>query len=270
MFYNIELTLVSDGDDRTSFLVSVHKKSHVPLEQDEVVGCLTNIIGGIFAKSNNDGTKILCMKMKCHVLLMRSLPITVLEVPLGGGTPDPSEHSGITIKFMLAVKAHGDVNANELQVTDAVNRATEAISALSPTPQIVGQVDSAIGTGTKVATELQTFENAWDVLLNRMDLFDQIMAGVAEVSSIQRLTPSPSECRIDSPVHVFGLGDDIVRKPGMCVARHSHSHLSFCCHSGARKPIDSRRSGHSESNHWSVYSRFIPRSHRSPLCCLPT
>ena len=157
---------------------------------------------------------------------MRSLPITVLEVSLGGGTSDPPERSGITIKFTLAVEARGDVNANELQATDAVNRATEAISALSPTPQIVGQVDSAMGTGTKVATELQTVENAWDVLLNRTDLFDQIMGGVAEVSGIQRLAPSPSECCIDSPVHVFGLVDDIVRDPGMCVTRYSHSCLS--------------------------------------------
>ena len=65
LLYNLELILVSDRDDRTSFLVSVYKKSHVPLEQGEVVGCLTNIIGGIFAKSNNDGTKILCVKMSC-------------------------------------------------------------------------------------------------------------------------------------------------------------------------------------------------------------
>ena len=148
---------------------------------------------------------------------MRSLPITVLEVPLGGGTSDPPERSGTMIKFTLAVEARGDDNANEVQATDAINWATEDITALCPTPQTVGQVDSAIGTGTKVATELETFENAWDVLLNRMDLFNRIVAGIAEVSRIQRLAPSPSECRIDSPVYVFGLVDDIVRDPGMCV-----------------------------------------------------
>ena len=141
---------------------------------------------------------------------------------LSGGTSDAPERSGITIKFTLVVEAREDVNANELQATDAVNRATEAISALRPTPQIVGQVDSAIGTGTQVATELQTFENTWNVLLQRMALFNEIVAGVAEVSRIRYLAPCLSECRIDSPVCVVGLVGDIVCEPGLCVVRHPH------------------------------------------------
>ena len=123
----------------------------------------------------------------------------VLEVPLGGGTSDPPERSGITIK-----RARGDVDAK------------------ATAPQIIGNVVSAIGTGTQVATELQTFENTWNILLKRMDLFNKIVAGIAEVSGIQRLTPSPSECCIDSSIYVVGLVCDIVREPGMCVARHSH------------------------------------------------
>ena len=95
----------------------------------------------------------------------------VLEVPLGGGTSDPPERSGITIK-----RARGDVDANELQVTHAVTQTTA--------PQIVGNVVSAVGTGTQVITELQTFESTWNVLLKRMDLFNKIVAGIAEVSGI--------------------------------------------------------------------------------------
>ena len=72
-----------------------------------------------------------------------------------------------------------DVDANELQAT---------------APQIVGNVVSA---STQVATELHTFENTRNVLLKRMDLFNKIVAGFAEVSGIQRLAPSPSECCID-------------------------------------------------------------------------
>ena len=147
-------------------------------------------------------------------------------MPLRGSTSHAPEASGIMIKFAFTAEPRGDVGADELQVTDAVNRATEAISALRRTPQIVGQVDSEIGTGTKVATELQTLENAWDVLLNRMALFSQVVAGIAEVSGIQRRAPSPSECRIDSTIYVFGLVDDIVREAGMCVTRYSHSRLS--------------------------------------------
>jgi len=105
----------------------------------------------------------------------------VLEVPLGGGTSHAPEPSGITIKFALAVEARGDVNANELQATDAVNRGTDAISALRPAPQIVNQMDSAIGIGTKGTTELQTCKNTWNVLLKRMILFNKIVAVVAEM-----------------------------------------------------------------------------------------
>jgi hypothetical protein len=146
----------------------------------------------------------------------------VLEVPLSGGTSDPPERSGITIKPALTVEARGDIDANERRVTDAVKQATEAISTLRPTAQIVGNVVSAIGIGKNVATELQTFENTWNVLLKRMDIFNKIVGGIAEVSGIQRLVPSPSECWIDSSVYIVGLVCDVVREPGMCVARHSH------------------------------------------------
>ena len=140
-------------------------------------------------------------------------------MPLGGGT---SDLPGIMIKFVLAVDARGNVNANELQAADAANRAAKTVSTLRPTPQIAGRTRSAIGIGTKVGTELQTFENTWSVLLQRMALFNKIVAGVAEVYGIQRFVPSPSECRIDSPVYVVGLVGDIGREPGLCVSRHSH------------------------------------------------
>jgi len=158
---SLDDVLYFDGDDRTASLAPVCKKTQIPFKQDEVVGSLTDTIGGILAKSN-DG---------------------VLEVPLGGDTSDPPERSGITIKFMLAVEALGDVNANELQATDAVNRATEAINALRPAPQIVGQVDSAIGTGTQVATEIHPYtSSAWSaissanhVLVNQQTRADRII-----------------------------------------------------------------------------------------------
>ena len=147
-------------------------------------------------------------------------------MPLGGGTSDAPERSGITIKFALAVDAHGNVDKNKLQATDAVNKATETVNAFRPTPQIVGQVNSAIGTGTQVTTELQTFENTWNVLLQRMALFNKIVGGIAEVSGFVLLAASPPKCRIDSPIYVVGLVCDIGREPGLCDARHSHWHLS--------------------------------------------
>ena len=145
----------------------------------------------------------------------------MLEVPLGGGTSAAPELSEITIKFAFDTEPCGNVNANELQATDAIKSATETVSVLRPTPQIVEQADSAIGTVTKVATELQTFENTWSVLLQRMALFNKIVAGIAEVSGLQRLVSSPSECCIDSPVYIVGLVCDICREPGLCCSTFS-------------------------------------------------
>jgi hypothetical protein len=99
----------------------------------------------------------------------------VLELPLGGGSSNAPVRSGIMIKFTFTAEPHGDTNANELQATDAIIRATATVSALRPTPQIVGQVDLVIGTGAQVATEVQTFENTWNVLLQQaIDLFEYI------------------------------------------------------------------------------------------------
>jgi hypothetical protein len=63
LLYTIELTLVSDGDDRTAFLATVYKKYdiNIPFKQNEVVvGSLTDTIGGVLAKCRNGGTKMLC------------------------------------------------------------------------------------------------------------------------------------------------------------------------------------------------------------------
>ena len=68
LLYNIELILVSDGDDRTAFLVTIYKKYDIPVpckRNEVVVGGITDTIGGILAKSNNGGTKILCIAMPC-------------------------------------------------------------------------------------------------------------------------------------------------------------------------------------------------------------
>lgn len=111
--------------------------------------------------------------------------IKVLEEPLDKDASDgQADSSGIKIKFALSAETRGDIGADELQATDAVNRATEMISSLGATPQIVGLVDSAVNTGANVATEVQTFENTWRVLLQRMALFNKIVAGIAEVSGV--------------------------------------------------------------------------------------
>lgn len=97
------------------------------------------------------------------------------------GKDDGSDLSRITIKFALAAQSHGDVNADDHQATDAVAAATGAFNPFSSNTTAVDLSDLAVGLGTKVATEIQTFETTWGVLLQRMELFNKIVAGVAEV-----------------------------------------------------------------------------------------
>ena len=153
---------------------------------------------------------------------MRSLPIIVIEVPLDGATSNATQPSRIVIKFSLATTPQGETKAAE-----ATEGATEAISILAAPPQIVTQVDLAISAGADITTGLQTFENTWGVLLQRMATFNKIVAGIAEVSGIQDLAPFLSESRIDSPLHVVGLVGDIGRESGLYhLPRHACQCLS--------------------------------------------
>ena len=114
-----------------------------------------------------------------------SSAITVLEDTLLVGK-NGSDLSGITIKFALAAESLGDANADERQATDAVTRAT-GVNPLSSTPAAVGLLSSAVDTGTNVVTELQTFETTWGVLLQKMELFNRIVDGVAQVFGVRCL-----------------------------------------------------------------------------------
>jgi hypothetical protein len=175
-------TFYFDADDRSVLLVNVYQTHRV--RKDVLVGRLADTIGGVWGKSKDGG----------------------LEDTLH--TPDGSDLSGITIKFALAAEPREDVSADERQATDAATRAT-AVNPPSSTPAAIGLLSSAVDTGTNVATEVQTFETAWSVLLQRMELFN----------------------RIDSPVYVTGL---------VCY---------IGCEPGAHKAEKSGRPDHSLSGH---------------------
>ncbi|KAG6377914.1 WD40-repeat-containing domain protein [Boletus reticuloceps] len=139
----------------------------------------------------------------------------VLEVPLPKDSPDEQVDSPeITIKFALTVELRGNVDADELQATDAVNKATEMVNALA-TPQIVGLAGSVINTGINIATELQTFENTWSVLLKRMALFNKIVAGIAEIHPYTSLAWSVISAANQVLVNQQGRDDRVVRLAGM-------------------------------------------------------
>ena len=102
-------------------------------------------------------------------------------------TSDGSDLPEITIKFALAAEPRADINADERQASDAVAVATAAVNPLGPTPAVVDHLSSAVDTSTCILTEAQTFETTWGVLLQRMDLFNKIVADIAQVFDAYRL-----------------------------------------------------------------------------------
>ena len=177
--YTRELNIISDADDSV-VLVNVYQKHH--FKEDALVGRLTDTIDGVLGKMKDGGTKILWITYSTDA----SSAIIVLEDTLRAGkdASDESDLSGMTISFALAAQPLGDVNADERQARDAVNRAT---APLSSTPAAVGLLGSAVDTGTNVVTEAQTFETTWGVLLHRMELFNGIVDGIAQVFGVQCL-----------------------------------------------------------------------------------
>ena len=113
--------------------------------------------------------------------------IKVFEENLGGNTSDRSGLSGTTLKFTLTAESPERGNANELQAADAVAQAAEGVSAVDPVLRSVGLTSAAVDTTTNVVTEVQTFYNTWSVLLERMELFNRIVADIAQVLGDQCL-----------------------------------------------------------------------------------
>ena len=105
----------------------------------------------------------------------------VVEHALRKDTSGGSDHFEITLKFVLAAQLSGDINAEELQVIDAIATASQAVVPLDSTPTAAGILNSTVDTSQKVVTEIQTFNNTWGVLLKRMELFNKIVADIAQV-----------------------------------------------------------------------------------------
>ena len=175
--YPRELNFVSDADDCSDLVVIVYQKHR--FEKGEPVGRLIDTIGGVLGKSKDGGTNILCIIWSTDT----NSAIKVLEDTLH--TPDGSDLSGVTIKFTLAAEPRGDVDEDKRQATDAVARATATVIPLSSTPTAVGLLSSAVNAGTNIVTEVQTFETTWGILLQRLELFNKIVDGFAQVCGKQ-------------------------------------------------------------------------------------
>ena len=93
----------------------------------------------------------------------------------------------MTIKFVLTANSGESASVAQFQATDVVTQVTEGVSAFCPTPRTAGFTTSAVDATTNAVTEVQTFANAWNVLLERMELLNKIVADIAQVSDISSL-----------------------------------------------------------------------------------
>jgi len=131
----------------------------------------------------------------------------VFEDTLSKDTSDGADLSGITIKFALVAEQRGNATADERQAADAVAAVTTAVVPLSSNLAAIDFLSSAVDTGTNVMPQVQTFETTWSVLMQRIELFNNIVADIAQVLHAQRLHSGfpRSELHSGSPICVTGL-----------------------------------------------------------------
>ena len=195
---NKELNVVSDGGDRSVLLVQVHRKHH--FGENELVGSFSDTIGGILGRLKDGGTITLQLACSANAIAM----VKVLEATIGPDLSKGPDLSGSMIKFALAAEPRADVNSDERQAVGAITMATEAAIALC-VPAVVDPSSSVIDAATNVVIELQAFETTWDVLLRRIELFNKIVADVAQVVRHHCFHRSCSQRDADSPIRVLSL-----------------------------------------------------------------
>ncbi|KAG6374155.1 hypothetical protein JVT61DRAFT_4803 [Boletus reticuloceps] len=148
--------LYFDGDDRSVLLVRLYEK--YPIGNPKLVGSFSDTIGYILGKLK-DG---------------------VLEATLRKDSPDGPDLSGIAIKFTLTAEPREEANVDERQATDAVTLAEPTVSSHG-SPAIVDTLVPVVNVDTDIITTVQTHETTLGVLLRRMEIFNRIVDGIAEI-----------------------------------------------------------------------------------------
>ncbi|KAF8549975.1 WD40 repeat-like protein, partial [Imleria badia] len=127
---------------------------------------------------------------------------------------DGSDLSRMTIKFALAAQLRGDVNAEDRQATVALISATEAVNPLSSTPAAVWVLGSVVDTSTNVTPAVQTLETTWSILLQRIELFDKFVTGIAQIHPYTSLAWSVISAANQVLVNQKNRDDQIMRLAG--------------------------------------------------------
>jgi hypothetical protein len=108
----------------------------------------------------------------------------VFEKDLAKDATEEFGHSGLAIKFTLAIESREGVSAGDVQDTNTISKAIKGINAPSHVPPVVGPTRLADDTGSSIVSEVQKSENPFNILLQRMELLNQIVVDIAEVSSV--------------------------------------------------------------------------------------
>jgi hypothetical protein len=91
----------------------------------------------------------------------------------------PRSTSAVGSVSGLTVDVNSD--ADKSQTIQAVTQATRAIVALGSTPASVNILSSVVDAASKVVSGAEAFDNTWGILLERIELFNKIVASIAEV-----------------------------------------------------------------------------------------
>lgn len=213
--YGGELSNFSDGNDRSVLVVKAYQKRRIG--RDKFVGKLTDTIGEVLRKSKDGGMESICLMYSIEAISTIQVVEETLEISASDGFD-----LGITIKFSFSVVAEPskNVSAAELQAAHAVDKATEMVNRLGSTPQAVDLMSSGVDAGSSFVTQAQKANSTLGILLQRMALFNKIVADVVAVFVTHPLDYSTSEYEtIDPPVCVARLVCYIGCDPGLSVHR---------------------------------------------------
>jgi hypothetical protein len=72
-------------------------------------------------------------------------------------------------------------DADKRQAKQVVTDATRAIDPLGSTPAAAAVLSSVVDVGSKVVSGVEAFNNTWGTMLKRIELFNKIVASIAEV-----------------------------------------------------------------------------------------
>lgn len=85
-----------------------------------------------------------------------------------------------TIGFSItALSQGGDVG--QLQMKEALSQAQQSVGQMVAAPSVLDNVETIVGISAGIADTVKSVSDTWDSLLNKIDLFTQVVGQLSEV-----------------------------------------------------------------------------------------